>query len=151
MAELFEIISTRLEADTASGGMNEAVEGAVGGFHRGKAPEGTGYCRVHVSRVTGIPVYTATTEYVRKVFVQFTVFAKDPQGLPGESAEAGGAKAARLARRVVALFADAAEGIADPAFVYSRLDREMASNTEVDAVNASDIYSEGCVMEMWTA
>lgn len=151
MAELFDIIAARLVADTAAGGINEAVEGAVGGFHRGRAPEGAGYSRVHITKVTGIPIYTATTEYARRVFVQFTVFAKDAQGHPGESTEPGGKKAARLASRIVALFVDADETVADSAFIFSRLDRELPSNTEVDAANASNIYSEGCVMEMWTA
>ncbi len=153
MADLFDIISTRLNADTGAGGVNEPVEGAIGGFHRGRAPEGSGFPRIHIKNVTGLPIYTATEEYARRKFVQFTVFAKDPidVGLPDTSSEAGGAKAARLSAKVQSLFLDADEDVNDPTFVYSRLDRELASDTEVDTANGFDIYSEGCVLEMWTA
>lgn len=153
MAELFDIISDRLTDDTEAGGVNEPIEGAIGGFHRGKAPEGSRFPRVHVSKVTGLPTYTATDEYARRHFIQFTVFAKDPieTGIPDESDEPGGEKAARLSRRIQTLFLDADEELDDPEFVYSRLDRELFSSTEVDSVGGGDIYSEGCVMEMWTA
>lgn len=151
MADLFDIISTRLSADTIAGGVNEPVEGAVGGFHRNKAPEGTVYNRIHVKLVTGLPTYTVTTEYARERFVQFTVFTKDPQGLPGESTEPGGAKAARLSRRVQTLFFDADVAVGDPTFIYSRLERELSSSTEEDAANGQSIYSEGCILAMWTA
>lgn len=148
---IFDIIATRLAADTAAGGVNEPVEGAVGGFHRGRAPEGSGYARIHVKNVTGLPIHTATLEAARRNFIQFTTFAKDPQGLPGESAEPGGKKADRLNKRIQALFFDADEVVGDATYIYSRLDRELSSLTEVDAANGQAIYSEGCVLEMWTA
>jgi hypothetical protein len=150
MADLFDIISTRLIADVAAGGVSEPTEGAIGGFHRNIAPEGSGFPRIHVKNVTGLPIYTMTQEYVRRTFVQFTVFAKDPQGHPGESTEAGGKKAYRLNKRVQSLFFDADITVADQAFISSRLDRELPSSTETDTANGQSIYSEGCVIEMWT-
>lgn len=151
MADLFEIISTRLSGDTIAGGVNEPIEGATGGFHRGKAPEKSTYPRVHVKVTLGLPIHTATKEVTRRNFVQFTTFAKDPQGLPGESAEPGGAKAARLNKRIQKLFFDSDEVVNDPAFNFCRLDRELPSDTERDAANGTDVFSEGCVLEMWTS
>jgi hypothetical protein len=151
MADLFTIISNRMAADTAAGGLNEPVEGATGGFHRGKAPEGSGYPRIHVKLLTGLPRHTMTAEFARARYVQFTTFAKDPQGHPGESTETGGAKAARLSNRVQSLFFDADVAENDPSFIGSRLDRELQSTTEEDSANGQTIYSEGCVLVMWTA
>lgn len=151
MADLFDIISTRLSADTGAGGVNEPVEGAVGGFHRNRAPEGTAYNRIHVKLVTSLPKYTVTAEYARECFVQFTTYTKDPQGLPGESTEPGGKKASRLSKRVQTLFFDADVAVADPTFVYSRLERELSSASEWDEASGQTIYSEGCILAMWTA
>lgn len=152
MADLFDIIAAKLAADTVPGGVNEPVHGATGGFHRNKAPEGSGYPRIHVKSLTGFPKYTMTQEAARQTFVQFTVFAKDPQGLPEESNEPGGARAARLNKRLQTLFFDADVAENDPAFIGSRLDRELPSATEQDAANtAQDIYSEGSVIGFWTA
>lgn len=151
MADLFDIISTRMNADVEEGGLNEPVEGAVGGFHRNQAPEGTPYNRIHVKLVTGLPTYTITAEYARERFVQFTVFTKDPQGLPEESSEPGGKKALRLSERVQSLFFDADIAVNDPNFIYSRLERELSSTSEADEANGQTIYSEGCILAMWTA
>jgi hypothetical protein len=151
MADLFSIISTRMNADTGAGGLNEPVEGAVGGFHRNQAPEGTPYNRIHVKLVTGLPTYTMTAEYARERFVQFTVFTKDPQGHPDESTEPGGKKALRLSERVQSLFFDADVLAGDSTFIGSRLERELSSTSEEDEANGQTIYSEGCILAMWTA
>lgn len=142
-----------MNADTSVGGLNEPVEGAVGGFHRVKPPEGTPYNRIHIKLVTGLPTHTMTVEYARERFVQFTVFTKDPQGLPEgeESVEPGGKKALRLSERVQSLFFDADIDVNDPNFIGSRLERELSSTFEEDAANGQTIYSEGCILAMWTA
>jgi hypothetical protein len=151
VADLFDIISAKLAADTGDSGVNEPDDGATGGFHRNKAPEGSTYPRIHVKLLTGLPTYTMTQEAARAVYVQFTTFAKDPQGLPGESSEPGAARAARLNKRVQTLFFDADKTANDPAFIGSRLERELPSSTEEDEANGQTIYSEGCVLKMWTA
>lgn len=152
MADLFDIIAARLVDDTAAGGVNEPVNGATGGFHRNKAPEGSSYPRIHVKVLTGLPTYTMTQEAARKTFVQFTVFAKDPQGLPEESGEPGGKRASRLNKRLQSLFFDADIDEGDPSFIGSRLERELPSSSEQDAANtAQDVYSEGSVIGFWTA
>lgn len=152
MADLFDIIAARLATDVDPGGVNEPVNGATGGFHRNVAPEGSTYPRIHVKSLTGLPTHTFTTEFARENLVQFTVFAKDPQGLPEESSEPGGARAYRLSKRVQSLFFDADIDVGDPTFISSRVDRELSAATEQDAANtAQNVYSEGCVISFWTA
>lgn len=145
MVELMEIIGARLIADTGTDGVNESERGATAGFHNGDAPEGTGYDRVIVKHLTGLPRHTFTDEYARRRFVQFMVYTIDPAN-GGETATA---KAARLNRRIQVLFSHKAEEINDPSLVSSLLESELPLDSTTDS-SGRTIYSEGCIMEMWT-
>lgn len=145
MAELFEIISTRLNGDTDPGGINEPDNGATAGFHRGRAPEGTGYDRVIVKDVTGLPVRTLSSPdlTVRK-FVQFMVYTVDP----ANGGETGTAKCTRFVNRIVTLFEQTDEAIGDPSLRGAFLDRELPLDSEQDS-QGRDIYSAGVIFEFW--
>jgi len=146
MAEIMEIIGTRLNADTDPGGVNEPENGATAGFHNNHAPEGTGYDRVIIKLVTGISRHTMTKEYARRKFVQFMVYTVDPVN----GGETGTGKATRLKNRIIELFDHKAEEINDPSLLSVLLERELAQDTTTDS-NGRDIYSEGVIFEMWTA
>lgn len=146
MAELFEIISTRLAADTGSGGVNEPDNGATAGFHRANAPEGTGYDRVIVKDVTGLPVRTFAGPIGMRKFVQFMVYTIDP----ANGGETGTAKAARLNSRIKTLFEAKDEEIGDPTLRGCFLDRELPMDTDTDS-QGRDIYSAGCIFAFWMA
>jgi hypothetical protein len=146
MNELAIAIVARMTADIAAGGLN-ASDGATGGFHRGKAPEGSSYPRIHFKPITGLPQYVMTNEAFRKYFIQFTTFAKDPIN----STDSGVAIASRLSKRIQTLFTDAAFSISGHELIYCRPERELPSATEQDQANGDDIYSEGIVIEIWTA
>ncbi len=145
MVELMEIIGARLTDDVEPGGVNEPELGATAGFHNGKAPENTGYDRVVVKHLTGLPRHTFTDEYARRCFIQFMVYTIDP----ANGGETGTAKATRLNKRIQYLFSHKAEEINDPSLVSSLLDSELALDSTEDS-SGRTIYSEGCIMEMWT-
>lgn len=146
MADLFEIISTRLNADTNPGGVNEPDNGATAGFHRGRAPEGAGYDRVVIKDVTSLPVRTFAGPIGLRKFVQFMVYTVDP----ANGGETGTGKCARLVKRIEVLFEAADAEIADPSLIGSFLDRELALGSEQDS-QGRDIYSAGCIFAFWTA
>src|SRR5688572_3720930 len=144
--ELATALTAAMQGDTIAGGLN-ASDGATGGFHRGKAPQdGATYPRIHFKPLTGFPKYVTVGEAYRKNFIQFTAFAVD---VPNAS-ESGAAKAARLSQRIQALFTDAQLAIAGHELIYCRPERELTSDTEFDSTRG-DVYSEGCVIEIWTA
>jgi len=145
VAELFEIIGTRLSGDTGTGGVNEPENGATAGFHRGKAPEDAGYDRVIIKDVTGLPVRTFEAPIGLREFVQFMVYTIDPVN----GGETGTAKCARLVKRLISLFEAADEVIGDPLLRGCFLDRKLAMDTETDS-SGRDIYSAGCVFAFWT-
>ena len=145
MADLFEIIGTRLSADTDPGGVNEPGNGATAGFHRSRAPEGIGYDRVIVKDVTGLPVRTFASPIGMTRFVQFMVYTVDPVN----GGETGTAKCARLKNRIVSRFEAADEEIGDPSLRGCFLDRELAMDTQTDS-SGRDIYSAGCIFAFWT-
>lgn len=145
MAELMEIIGARLSADTDPGGVNDPDDGATGGFHSGKAPQDAGYPRVVVKLVTGLPRHTLTQEGARQKFVQFMVYGTEPMN----GGETGTGKVTRLNKRVQFLFNHTDEEINDPLLLSSMLERELPQDVETDS-QGRDIYSEGCIFEMWT-
>lgn len=145
MADLFELISTRLSNDTGAGGVNEPDNGATAGFHRGNAPEGTGYDRVIVKDVTGLPVRTFAGPIGLRKFVQFMVYTADP----ANGGETGTAKCSRIVKRIETLFEAADTAIGDPSLVGSFLDRELPLDTDTDS-QGRDIYSAGCIFAFWT-
>lgn len=145
MAELMEIIGTRLAADTDPGGVNEPDNGATAGFHNGNAPEGTGYDRVIIKQLTGLPSHTLTALYAKRKFVQFMVYTVDPVN----GGETGTGKCSRLVGRIVELFDHKAEVINDPALVSVLLERDLPQETTTDS-NGRDVHSEGVIFEMWT-
>jgi hypothetical protein len=140
-----------MTADNGAGGLS-ASDGASGGFHRGKAPEtqeteGTKYPRIVFQFLTGLPNYVTTGEAFRKNFVQFMTFAVDPIN----GGESGVSIASRLNKRVQTRFTDAALVIPGHELIYCRPQRELSSDSEYDADHQRDIYSEGCIIEIWTA
>lgn len=145
MAELFEIISTRLNGDTDPGGVNEPDNGATAGFHRGRAPEGTGYDRVIVKDVTGLPVRTFAGPIGKRKFVQFMVYTVDP----ANGGETGSGKCERMRDRIIELFEAQDEAIGDPSLQGAFLDRELPMETQQDTLGR-DVYSAGCVFTFWT-
>ena len=145
MNELAIAIVARMQGDTGPGGLS-ASDGATGGFHRGKAPSDATYPRVHFKPLTGLPKYVTVGEAYRKAFIQFTTFAADPVN----GGESGQSIASRLNKRIQALFTDAEFTIAGHELIYCRPERELPSDTSFDETRG-DIYSEGCVIEIWTA
>lgn len=145
MAELFEIIGTRLNNDTDPGGVNEPDNGATAGFHRGRAPEGTGYDRVIVKDVTGLPVRTFVGPLGMRKFVQFMVYTVDP----ANGGYTGTGKCTRLVNRIVTLFEGADTVIGDSSLRGCFLDRELPLESEQDA-QGRDVYSAGCIFAFWT-
>jgi hypothetical protein len=143
-----DAIVLRMQNDTGAGGLN-ASDGATGGFHQGKAPEESLYPRVHFKTVTGIPHYVTVGEAYRALFVQFLVYASDPIN----GGESGSVLSARLNARVQDLFTDpdGALPIAGHELIYCRPERELSSATEFDQAVGRDVFSEGCVIEFWTA
>lgn len=142
-------VVARMQADTDPGGLNAADgSGALGGFHRGKAPEGATFPRIHFQFLTALPSYVTVGEAFRKIFVQLTVYSIDPPN----GGEEGMATASRLNERTQALFTDPADmTITGHDLLFCRPQRELPSGTERDDDNQRDIYSEGCVIEIWTA
>jgi len=145
VADLFEIIGTRLSEDTDPGGVNEPDNGATAGFHRGKAPEGTGYDRVIFKDVTGLPVRTFAGPLGMRRFVQFMVYTTDP----ANGGETGTGKCSRLNQRIESLFEAADEAIGDASLVGCFLERELPLDSDVDS-NGRDVYSAGCIFAFWT-
>jgi len=147
VAELHEIIATQLLQDTGAGGVNNPDTGATGGFHRNKAPQNATYHRIVITDVTGLPIYTFTQEAARRKFIRFMVYAVDPLN----STETGTQVATRLNKRVQALFFDLDTTLGDSSLIYSRMEREISSDSEFDKAWNRDVYSEGCIMEFYTA
>jgi hypothetical protein len=145
VADLFEIIGTRLSTDTDPGGVNEPSNGATAGFHRSRAPEGVGYDRVIVKDVTGLPVRTFAGPIGLRKFVQFMVYTVDPVN----GGETGTAKCARLKKRIQDLFEASDEAIGDSSLRGCFLDRELPMDTQTDS-SGRDIYSAGCIFAFWT-
>ena len=146
MNELAIALVATMTGDTIAGGLN-ATDGATGGFHRDKAPEGTTYPRVIFQFLTGLPQYVTVGEAYRKNFVKLTSYAKDPVN----GGESGPSIASRLNHRTQTLFTDAEFSITGHELIYCRPERELPSDTTQDAANGEDVYSEGCVIEIWTA
>lgn len=145
MADLFEIINTRLTTDTDPGGANEPDNGATAGFHRGKAPEGTGYDRVIFKDVTGLPVRTMSPDLTMRKFVQFIVYTVDP----ANGGETGTAKCARLVKRIVKRFEQADTAIGDSSLRGAFLNRELPMDSDTDTLGR-EVYSAGVIFEFWT-
>lgn len=145
MNELAIAIVAHMTADTDPGGLS-ASDGATGGFHRGKAPSEATYPRVHFQPLTGLPKYVTTGEAYRKNFIQFTAFAVDPVN----GGESGPSIASRLSKRIQSRFTDADFAITGHDLIYCRPERELPSDQTFDETRG-DVYSEGCVIEIWTA
>lgn len=145
MNEIATAMVAKMQADTDPGGLS-ASDGVLGGFHRGKAPEGTIYPRIVFKSLIGLPQYVTVGEAFRKTFVQFNIYATDPVN----GGEAGVETASRLNKRVQAIFTDPDLALAGLELIHCRIERELPSNTETDAATGSDVFSEGCVIEVWT-
>ena len=146
MNELAIALVAFMTADTGAGGLS-ASDGATGGFHRIKAPEGSTYPRIVFQPLTALPSYVTVGDAYKKNFIQFRAHAKDPVN----GGESGPSIASRLSKRVQTLFTDADFSITGQELVYCRPERELASDTTQDQANGEDVYSEGCVIEIWTA
>lgn len=154
MNELAIALVSEMQADTAPGGLN-AGNGATGGFHRGRPPEmkdsdavsdGPKYPRITFEFLTGLPKYVTTGEAFRKHLIKFTSYAVDGLTNGGES---GPGIASRLNKRVQDLFTDNDLSITGHDLLYCRPERELPADQETE--RNREIYSEACVIEIWTA
>lgn len=135
-------ITSFMQADNGSGGLNHTTTGATGGFHQGTAPQGATYPRLHFQKIQKRPLWSFQNLNARFFYYQFTVFAVD-------SNEEGVTTAGRLAERAETLFTDPSMSVTGHTVQYCRPDVSIPDRFEWDADHSRFIYSKGFYLELW--
>ena len=142
-------IKSFIEADTDPGGMNEPENGAIGGVHKGVAPQNTAYPRYHFSEIDDDALYSFGGLVADHCFYALTAFAVDD---PIGGGREGSFTAGRLAERARSKFTDPNGLTVDgKTLLYCRYRNALAEGFDKDSTQDRYIYSKGMVLELWLA